>query len=347
MAVPQAKVWAVASGSSGPRAPAGPPPGAEAELKRKRDEADAALLKASKTKKGKFMWTQCDSITVAVNGDADISQSEEAQRVYGLIPGRYWKIGSFGGRPVWRQEPNPNEANSLELFYFYSPEGWHIASSMQPGDDEKMAWGKTRKDEGMLTQLHVPWWSKHVDFNITVLPTEKYADEQVTSLMKDCHLLQSEVIQYRDGYESIGVKMDTPGPPSLPLEFYDESEGKGKGKGVGHDEEHDEEPPAKGKGKGPDKGKGKGKTGWLNKCSKLVELVLQGNFDDAMEMSKRYGSQDSMYPLLSAGSQNDVDAFMGWNTPEPWFAFNANSELFLRTLAEYALEFSSHLKVDV
>ncbi len=38
------------------------------------------------------------------------------------IPGRYWRVGMLGGNPVFRQEPpvNPDDPNSLQLFLWHT-----------------------------------------------------------------------------------------------------------------------------------------------------------------------------------------------------------------------------------
>ena len=93
--------------------------------------------------------------------------------------------------------------------------------------------------------------------------------------------------------------------------------GKGKGGGGGYgpqrrvgDEDHD-----KGKGKGKGEGKssssssrqeawGPYRTGWLNKCTDLVVLVLREKNSEAWELARAHANSSSMFPLLPTDIKN-------------------------------------------
>jgi hypothetical protein len=48
------------------------------------------------------------------------------------------------------------------------------------------------------------------------------------------------------------------------------------------------------------------KTGWLNKCSDLVTLVLRGEAARAQELAKFYANSSSMFPLLPSDVKNSL-----------------------------------------
>ena len=88
--------------------------------------------------------------------------------------------------------------------------------------------------------------------------------------------------------------------------YGDSGKGKGGGSGYGPQRRGGDEDPDKGKGKGEGKSSsssrsepwGPYRTGWLNKCTDLVVLILREKNSEAWQLAKAHANSSSMFPLL-------------------------------------------------
>ena len=103
-------------------------------------------------------------------------------------------------------------------------------------------------------------------------------------------------------------------PPPAAKVFDDGSKGKGGG-GYGPAHRDDEYEKGQGKGKGEGKSSssssrgggepwGPYRTGWLNKCTDLVVLVLRERNSEAWQLAKAHANSSSMFPLLPTDVKN-------------------------------------------
>ena len=114
-------------------------------------------------------------------------------------PGRYYKIGSFNGQPVFRQEPmDPIEPNCKQLYIGYADigqeSGWFLTETLAALQSKKLA-----SDDGSIHaylassavpggcgfpsgKVHMPYWSKKPQPGLLLQTYQAFAEAELLKL---------------------------------------------------------------------------------------------------------------------------------------------------------------------
>ena len=134
------------------------------------------------------------------NNDTDLGIAAE------LLPGLYWKIGSWNGKPVYRQEASMGPANQ-ELFLFYMAvgdknSGWYV--SVKPilntkeleslASSEVLLFAKGGSVPG--EHVHIPYWSKKTCKGACFMPAVVWLENQLRDCRDELHnVLDEKLVQ--------------------------------------------------------------------------------------------------------------------------------------------------------
>ena len=122
-------------------------------------------------------WEQSDFESM----DAEYKNSIE------VLPGRYWRIGTRGDYPVFRQEVQDDEAapNRKQLLLHYvetkGAEGWYIGTHLDMKKADQFAWA-SGAGSPFPTNLHVPYWSKKANALVVIQPQHEWAEQRMQAL---------------------------------------------------------------------------------------------------------------------------------------------------------------------
>ena len=126
--------------------------------------------------------------------DDDVAASTE------MIQGRYFRIGTLGGRPCFRQErsTDPCGVNSHQLFLWHNSsgkdDGWYFSNAvgMTTEGITHYAWAAD-----FIIQVHVPYWAKKPMKAVRVLSQVQLADEQTLGVEPDAKRRKGEPVNMK------------------------------------------------------------------------------------------------------------------------------------------------------
>ena len=137
------------------------------------------------------------SVVVRIDGELGEVEDSDIAKSLELVQGRYFKIGVFNNRPLYRQEvpSHENAVNTSQLFLYFVDQGhasgWYISEGLEcTSTTVHHAWGAPRKDaldaaiwpETMI----VPYWRSHKNkgmaFTLRLLHGTIVADHIVSEL---------------------------------------------------------------------------------------------------------------------------------------------------------------------
>ena len=236
------------------------------------------------------------------NAVADVTKKfgSKHRRSVEVIPGKYWRIGTFGGQPCFRQEATGDDApNNLELFLYWHGKkdvaGWYIATDLNHnGQTELLAWGAERVAGDVSAfpdKLHVPPLAAEHNTEVLIEALSAWSDCQYADLKGayDAFIgggVVAELIQ--------AAAADEP-EPEADVEDMDKGEGKDSGKG-------------KDMGKHPKKNS----SGWLNRSCPLVQACLDKEWDVAFAVAKSLAREPTMRKVLDKGiGYREMKGFKG------------------------------------
>ena len=151
-------------------------------------------------------FCDCIAISCVATSEDLVGEDVATVKAYNQLPGRYFKIGEYCGRPCFRQEKAQSEEdeNDQELFLFYCDKsvneaGWWIATGMagasshkKPGEDKKfVAWCNGKSE--FPDKWSVPFWAKKPSKWLLVEPQHAWADQAMTELQSDNDQLKLQV----------------------------------------------------------------------------------------------------------------------------------------------------------
>ena len=267
-------------------------------------------------------------ITVTEQGYADAVADftkkfgTKHRRAVEVIPGKYWRIGTFGGQPCFRQEATGDDApNNLELFLYWCGKkdvaGWYIATDLNHhAQTELLAWGAERVVGACSVfpdKLHVPALATSPNTEVLVEMISSWSDGQYAELKTTYEDLKGTYDAFIGGADGGGgvvageplVEMAAdaaPGAePDAELDPHDDDMGKGKGKD--------------GKGKHSKKNT----SGWLNRACPLVQACLDKEWDTAFQVAKSLAREPTMRTVLDKGiGYRELKGFKGKGKGSSW-----------------------------
>ena len=233
-----------------------------------------------------------------------------------VIPGKYWRIGTFGGQPCFRQEAAGDDApNNAQLFLYWHGKkdvaGWYIATDLSHnGQSELLAWGAERVQGAVSVfpdKLHVPALAASPNTEVFIEMISVWSDGQYAEL-------KTTYDDLKNTYEAfIGVADSGAGvaavDPSVGMDAEVEVGGE-------PDAEQDPNEDDMGKGKGKDGGKGKSNkkntSGWLNRSCPLIQACLDKEWDVAFQVAKSLAREPTMRTVLDKGiGYRELKGFKG------------------------------------
>ena len=144
------------------------------------------------------------SVVVRIDGELGEVEDSDIAKSLELVQGRYFKIGVFNNRPLYRQEvpSHENAVNTSQLFLYFMDQGhasgWYISEDLEcTSTTVHHAWGDSRKDaldaaiwpETMI----VPYWRSHKNkgmaFTLRLLHGTIVADHIVSELQAEVAIL--------------------------------------------------------------------------------------------------------------------------------------------------------------
>jgi hypothetical protein len=248
-----------------------------------------------------------DAVVVTVteqgyeNAIHDVSKKHGSKhrRAVEVIPGKYWRIGTFGGQPCFRQEAASGDGalNNLALFLYWCGKkdvaGWYISTDLKHGgQSELFAWAAERISGPVSVfpdKLHVPALATEPNTEVLIEALSAWSDCQYADLKGayDAFVgggVVAELIQAADEPD-----------PEADVEDMDKGHGKDSGKG-------------RDTGKHPKKNS----SGWLNRSCPLVQACLDKEWDTAFAVAKSLAREPTMRTVLDKGiGYREMKGFKG------------------------------------
>ena len=260
-------------------------------------------------------------ITVTEHGyatavaDATKKFGSKHRRSVEVIPGKYWRIGTYGGQPCFRQEAAGEDApNNLELFMYWCGKkdvaGWYIATDLNHnGQTELLAWGAERVAGAVSVfpdKLHVPALAASPNTEVLIEMISSWSDGQYAELKTTYEDLKGTYEAFIGGADGGGEVVG--GEPLVEMAADAGS--------AEPDAELDPPDDDMGKGKGKDGGKGKhnkkNSSGWLNRSCPLVQACLDKEWDLAFQVAKSLAREPTMRTVLDKGiGHRELKGFKG------------------------------------
>ena len=211
---------------------------------------------------GKFRDCYVDAIVVTIDDDAitqhinSAAHDDATTAAFTLVPGVYWRVGTIGIAPLFRQEPCEGEPNDEQLFMQHTEipgkQGWWIVkdpfySDQAFNETTAYAWiaehTHSRDFAPIHSEVHIPYWK-----------AEKLNGCRIESLHERAHRLMGD----------------------LEAEMNEADDKAASASSSHRDREQGKRPDSK-----------KEPTGWCNKAASLAAAVLRDDWHAARHIAEQ------------------------------------------------------------